>query len=568
MADPLDTELVSDGAQVFKVDLVAKDGITPTIKEVVAFLQELNTRFLQVGMSADQAFGQVTKKARDLFSQGLMRESLFKNIGLSAEKWRAANGPDNMNAALAHARFAAEKEEKSAAAEKRRYNKYAIESVEDLTLAMGKLAIAAYAVVKPFREVEQFAKQFQRINLQLDMQARGAVTSVKDLTGMGGVLARYGGDEKDAASFKRSFELAMESRRIGKGDGGQFAEALRRYGVGFDPRSFDETMRNIVRWMSSPENRGTVRAQNAGAILGMSPAQIAAAERGLEAWEREAKAMQALMPHREAAAEGAEELAAETAKMNAAWRNLKDGIALDLLPVIKTVTQWLTKAGAALDNDTSRRFIEVVVGLGMLTSVVGGLAKGGKILGGILGVGGAASASAGAAGAAGAAGTAAGIAGGIAKATPLGMAASAIDGVAGAFQRGFMMTDLGMLQAEVQRWHAEWFVHNVAISGRADVLRNGSLLNWARKNNVSDEIVIAGNNMRTFLNKQLEEIRSIQTPNAGILPSGAPSISITGGVTISVQSDSADPVLVAEEVRKTILDEFSVLADNASADVA
>lgn len=589
MAKKIDEETISGDTQVYRIVLQAEDNATPSINAVAKYLQDLAQAYRKVGRTAEEALGGAMRKLTSLRANERIGDDTYQRISNFLAAGLRAAGPEGAMAALNRYTRPTEanEEAKAAARAKGRVERAALEQTEDLLVALGKLTIAAYALVKPFKEAAAFAGEFQKLNIQLDLLARGAATTAQELRGMGAPLARFGGGDREAAATKRAFELEMDRRRRGLSDGGRYTAALASFGINFDPNSFERTRRLWAEWFSRTD-KSEAEKQSAGATLGLSGAEIAAYSRGVKAIQDDANAVQGYTKNTKEATKAAEELAFETYKMQMAWRDLKDGIAIDILPLIKSVTGYLAKLGAALNNDVGRAAVRTIVAIGAvvstLTVLVGVINKvvgiwqklitlmkktpvptvpgdGGKAGGGKPSAGGR-----------------------MPIPGPIGLALAAVDTLGGAIQRGSMDFSLGELAAVVTRWSTDW---HAFINGLG---RRGELTEKQRQFLDSDAAArgnwLAGDTLRQMIggrgeSQKLQQVLSaaealllashvsptLASPQPYPTASSA-SYTITGGLNITVQSDNADPSAVAEEVHRAIIDEFGVLADRAGAIVA
>lgn len=233
---------------------------------------------------------------------------------------------------------------------------------DEAAMGVARFAASMYALEAPFKKFYHFIDALKQANLQFANLSQSANTTAGALASQSGLAAASGSSAAAYANFRRSFEMEMEKRNVGMGNGGQFTQALARYGISFDPSSFDATMRNIVAFMSDPTKSNRQR-QMAGQMLGMDQGMISAAMRGQDFYDKYTKETKSLTTNSDAAAEASRELSLETQKLALVWQNFKNGIFADLQPFINFAVQIGVQIGKLVNIPIVRVLIEISAGI-------------------------------------------------------------------------------------------------------------------------------------------------------------------------------------------------------------
>ena len=450
---------------------------------------------------------------------------------------------------------------------------------DEAALGVGRFYLSLKALQAPFRSFIRFSEQLREINLQFGLLAQHANMTASALAAQSGLFSAFGSN-RGFANYANAFTMAMEQRRIGLGDGGQFTRALMYYGIQFDPNSLDATTRNIVAFMSNP-NRTDAQKLSAGRMLGWDDSMIAAAKRGNAFYAQYTAEMQGLTTHKSPATEAAMELSLETNKLKAAFGDLKDMLFASVAPALNHIVAGLTKIVKFFNDNSWLTKILAAVGIfyggakaigaalslwstgktmlaGLFRLATGGIAGGiggGVIHNAVATVGGATAGSAlqrivipapavnwGTAvrGVNALGRTAGGVAGGAAAA---GGAASRMAGKA-----------VGL--ARLGPWGAVLGVVD-AVSGVTNTIMGG-----IQRHNT---------NVRLDAIYALLDTRIPANLASGSIARGSSSVdrSITvQSMTVTVTSNATDPDAVADSFRKVIMDEFRQLAYDGPTEVA
>lgn len=229
---------------------------------------------------------------------------------------------------------------------------------DEAAMGVARFAASMYALEAPFRKFYHFIDSLKQANLQFANLAQSANTTAGALASQSGLAAASGSSAAAYANFRRSFEMEMEKRNVGMGNGGQFTQTLARYGISYDPSSFDATMRNIVAFMSDPSKNERQR-QMAGQMLGMDQGMISAAMRGQSFYDQYTKETKSLTTNSDAAAAASRELALETQKLALAWQDFKNGIFAEIAPGI----QWLVSVATQIVKIMKLPVIRELIGV-------------------------------------------------------------------------------------------------------------------------------------------------------------------------------------------------------------
>lgn len=358
MAEQVIDSTVVDG---MTFELKAKDGVTATLQDVVKYLDATMKAFVKAGSSADNAFstakynlevlrnlGRVTTETYESVSKAMAQvqrkgklESIAHNIGQGGP-WNRVKG-----LVLGAGQKIGERLQVTKADEAK------IKVMDEFAIKSAKAYAALRTLTYPFQRFRRFTEELRRTNQQFDLMARSAMMAAEKLSAAGAVMAGFGGNANSFGSFSRNFEMEMERRRIGTGDGGRFTQVLMRYGIDYDPTSRERTWRNIVNFMADPRRTESQR-QQAGAMLGLDQAAIAAASRGWGFWQRQQRENEEMTGNKGAATKSARELTIATEKLALAWQNIKDGVFVPIadiaIPLIKSCTAVLKLLGTAMEN--------------------------------------------------------------------------------------------------------------------------------------------------------------------------------------------------------------------------
>lgn len=457
-------------------------------------------------------------------------------------------------------------------------------------MAVVRFRTTLHSLERPFKQIYGFVDGLRQANLQFSLLSQKALTTASNLAGGGGAFAALGGSVASYANFRNSFEMEMEKRRIGLGNGGQFTQALMHYGINYDPRSFDRTMQNIVAFMSTGSKSDSQKLM-AGRMLGMDDAMIAAAKRGSAFYNDYQRTIKSMSSNQDEAARKSQELSLETYKLHTAFTDLKNGIFNDLQPIIKGLVKALTPIIELLNNKVVRVIAEVIGGAilaamtlgklkllwgafrGLLTvlgKVIPGLGKLASILSGMKA----------AKAAAETASTISSIAKGGSKisqtAGTLTKAGGSLGGAAGSFVGGGLGAVLGAVTGLVQVFQTKLVVDSLQ-----DIIRIIARwqVQWMEKfksdvgffNREQDEVEmrkldIGGDFLDALERNQLVSraqqralVRSDayykQAMNNG---SGGNSITVEH-LAVTVQTQAADPQAVADTVHEVLVNEFKVI---------
>lgn len=591
MADKI---LDSTNVEGVTIDLVAHDGVSATLAEIQNYLQQLSNAYGAAGKSSTESFNALIAKLHELRNMGAITHKQFQemfkpltdNKGVSALQklvHRMASFFGNTQG-----------------------NVQAVRQFDQMAMAIGRVRIALWAATEPFKKIASFSTEIRKINTEMRLLAQSSMMTINQVANVGGLLQGFGGSANSYARLKQSFETAMEERRIGKGSGGVFTEGLMRYGISYNPNDFDATFRGIASFLADSRNTDAAKLE-VKKIYGLTDDLYAAMREGNNAWQREIEAYKELQRNKDAASKATHALNKSTSRLSAAWQDLKDGVFVALEPILIRVTNGLTGLVNALNKEGVHKGIAALISavavlatffagakvahlvkigigaiLGDLTGALAGRAGaqaaakgvGGGIAGSIAGAGSRAAASSVGGGIAGGIGqtlgrTAGGFVGGVGGAA-VSMVTGIVDTIGSAIQRGLMLNSLGVLEGLLTKWHAEWFTFIVARSGRDDVYKNKSLLRWSQEHNVSEEIFMAGYYMRRHLQKMEEPVDHLREqskvpniPYSNASAGGGYTVTVNQ-MDINVQSDSADPVIVAEEIKNVMLKELSVIGNDSS----
>lgn len=334
-----------------KVTLDQDDFDADPIQALQSYLDRLSAAFGKAGKSSDFAFREIQAKLRSLQDEGKITSEQYQKLFSSQvdanpnlDKWQRM-------AFKVGAWLSPKKGESDFAKE-----------WDETAKAVGRLTVSAYALAQPFRSFYRFTDQLRQANLQFSLLSQRAMTTAANLAGSGGAFAALGGSIASYANFRNSFEMEMEKRRIGLGNGGQFTQAMMHYGIQFDPNSFDRTMQNIIAFMSSSSKSESQKLM-AGRMLGLDDATIAAAKRGNAFYNDYQRTIRSMSSHQDEAAKKSQELSLETYKLFTAFKDLKNAIFTDLEPVIQTIVECLTPIIEALNNPFIRGIGEIFASL-------------------------------------------------------------------------------------------------------------------------------------------------------------------------------------------------------------
>lgn len=265
-----------------------------------------------------------------------------------------------------------------------------IHDINDFLKTAGAAFIAFKAAVTPGRALRSFAEECTNINFKLSTMAMTAGMSVEKLSQLGNAFRAYGGSAADAARGQKSYELAMEKRRRGEGDGGVYTEVWRRYGIRYDEReNYQDYFKRLVQWS---EGLGTGRYAEAQRLnvkekLGLTDAEFRVMKGGMRAWEEEQRINEQYKASSKEAAKAAESLTKSTARLNAAWQDLKNKAFVALAPILEKVyglVKGLVNALSSLPKGLFQTLAWVASIVSLFTGV-GAAFKGVKLVGSLLG---------------------------------------------------------------------------------------------------------------------------------------------------------------------------------------
>ena len=321
------TEIDSSAEFGITIPFEVKDNATPSIKALVEHISRIYNTFKAAGRSSDEA-----TRAVNNFAVAL------KNLFSGTSQYKKAT--DNLDEALKKVREIQEKGkdvvEKAAG--------YGQKSDVDRFLKNATQAFIAFkAAVMPGQALRKFADECTNINFKLSTLAMTAGMSVARLSQLGNAYRVFGGTAADAARGEKSYELEMERRRRGQGDGGVYAEAMRRYGIVFNPNErYQDWFKKVIKWSESLGNGRAADAAriNMKAIAGLSDAEFRIMKGGMAAYEREQAMMAPYAPVAQEASEAAAELKKSTEHLTVAWENLKNKALIALKPILSDFYVW------------------------------------------------------------------------------------------------------------------------------------------------------------------------------------------------------------------------------------
>lgn len=321
-------------------------GAAGTRAAVKAFIEELRTVD-----SSGKSIDDITKKFKEL--NKVLAKSGYAGLGSSVKAALDAQiDTKQLNIIRGTGRNIAEKEDALA--------KFPDGGVRGIPPIMRITRIVS-AVRGLTSHILKGAEAIAKVNREVLLLSYNTQLAVREITAMGGALEAYGGTKGEAANFLRSHEVELAKMMVGQGTGGKFMEGARLWGVEYIPDDPKEQMRAIVRALSDP-NRSNIEKIGIANTYGLSKEQVSQMSRGIEVYDKEIALQERFAQNADAMAKASDNYLRSQQHLQAAYKDMKDGVVAPLLDLASPMVEWLSGVTAwCKENPVGKYFIGPLV---------------------------------------------------------------------------------------------------------------------------------------------------------------------------------------------------------------